>query len=160
MPAKGQKQSKAAKAAASANLKKWADNHAHEPRLTHGAESKTIRRRYSDKRTAEGKRLHEAMELVVADLGGPAALNAAQTLVLSALRSKMICLFQIGLYIDTKSDVIDDATGDLIPCMRKSFLAYTTSVNKDLELLYNFSGQGKRRNIPSLVDLINKDGDT
>ena len=39
MPAKGTKQSAKGKAAASANLKKWVKDHAHEGPLKHGAVS-------------------------------------------------------------------------------------------------------------------------
>lgn len=138
------------------NLAKWQAEEGHQQQaLKHGVYSQTIRKRYSDLRTTEGRKLRSVIDSLVDDLGGPQNINAAQQVILAGLRAKFIVIFQIGDYLDRQLNVIF-GTGELLPCLGKNFLSYTDSIRRDLECLYGMSKSRIKRNVPKLEDLINK----
>jgi hypothetical protein len=124
--------------------------------VTHGAYSSTIRQRYSDKRTTEGKQLHAVISAITVDLGGPVSLNAGQQVLIASLRGKLIVLFQISDYLD-RQDNIFDSEGNVLPCLRQTYLAYSEAVRRTLEALYGLSNTKLRRSkVPRLEEIISK----
>ncbi len=105
----------------------------------HAAYSSQIRRRYSDKRTKEGKRLAAILHELVQDVGPD--LSVGQCLILDRIREKLIVLMQIGAYVDEQQSVVT-AEGALLPCLGKGYTTYAESLRRDLEALYS---TGKRR---------------
>jgi hypothetical protein len=135
------------------NLMKWQEEHGHHQQaLKHGAQSQTIRKRYSDLRTVEGQRLKAVIDAITADLGGPEGINAGQQVLLGGLQSKLIVIFQISDYLDKQSGIVD-AAGELLPCMGKNFITYTESIRRDLEAIYGFKRSNKTK-VPTLDELI------
>jgi hypothetical protein len=102
--------------------------------VVHGANSAHFRRRYSDGRTLEGKRLKSLMARIVNDIRGEDGLTVEQELRLGTIRTSLIVLFQIGKYIDQQPELITN--GDLIPVLRNSYLRYSNSLREQLDGLY------------------------
>jgi hypothetical protein len=103
--------------------------------LKHGAFSSHIRKRYSDKRTREGRQLESVIQGLIADLGGADNLSAAQLLLLDSLRSKIIVIFQISGFVDRQASIVTEK-GELLPCLGRNFTSYCESVRRDLEALF------------------------
>ena len=140
--------------AGSANLKKWQDEGGTKLlNVTHGAGSSTIRQKYSDHRTTEGKRLQAVIDGVVSDLGGPGALNAAQQILIGVLRAKLVVMFQLSDFMD-RQDSIVDSTGSLMPCLGQNFIKYAEAIRRSLEVLYGLQRSHLRGKIPTIQDLI------
>ena len=159
MPKKVKKQLSGSAAAGAANLAKWQAEEGHHQQATkHGAYSDTVRQRYSDLRTTEGKKLKSVIDSIINDLGGPTELNAAQNVVLGGLRGKFIVVFQISEYLDRQTSIIDN-DGQLLACLGKNFLGYTDSIRRDLETLYGMSRAHFKRKVPRLEDLISESKD-
>ena len=136
--------------AGAANLAKWkADQGNPEPARTHGAFSSTIRQRYSDLRTTEGQKLKSVIDSIIADIGGTASLNAFQNVIIGGLRGKFIVIFQISDYLDRQSSIID-SEGNVLACLRQTYLTYMESANRDLERLYGISRAQLRKATPKL----------
>lgn len=112
--------------------------------IKHGAFSKVVRRRYSDRRTTEGKQLARIMQEITEDLGGEAALTASQRLILSAMKSKLQVILQISRYADRQLDLIDK-DGQLIPVLRSTLTHYQSELRRDVELLNGMSRKDKRQ---------------
>jgi hypothetical protein len=118
------------------------------------------RRRYSDRRTEEGKRLAAVQDSLIASVGGPEAMNAPQALLLSGMASKLIVMWEISVYLDGGSVV--DGNGELSPCLAKGFVQYSDSLRRDLLAFYGLGRfQIRRERLPKIEDLIraNVDGD-
>ena len=111
----------------------------------HAAKSAKIAERYSDLRTKEGRTLKAILGHIVSDLGGEGSLNGKQRLLLDTLRAKLIVILQISDYADLQFDGpgIITKDGDLIPCLGKSYLAYTNSIRLTLRELYEGWDGGK-----------------
>ena len=148
-------------AAGRANLARYHEKtgNARTQNLKHGAYSSTIRQRYSDKRTTEGKQLYAVVSAVTDDLGGPASLNAGQQVLIASLRGKLIVLFQISDYLDRQANIFDKE-GNVLPCLRQTYLAYSESVRRTLEALYGLSNSRLRRDkVPSLSEILETSGE-
>jgi hypothetical protein len=133
------KTSKTSAKAGKKNLKKWQAENPEEAKtssLKHGAYSSQVRQRYTDERTAEGKRLVTVMKGLVNDLGGADSISAAQSLLLDSVRSKLIVLFQISHYVDHQETIFSDK-GELIPCLGRNYTTYAESLRRDLEVLFS-----------------------
>ena len=138
------------------NLQKWKDENPQGGAITHGAFSSSVRKRYTDLRTTEGKQLQGIIDRIRADLGGD--LDEMQNILLARIKEKLLILIQIGQYVDLQESVIQD--GDLIGCLSSSYIAYDNSLTRSLTLLYNSIGKKKSRKIPSLdqwIDIQNED---
>lgn len=118
--------------------------------ITHGAGSKTIRKRYSDLRTAEGRSLKTIMDSLIDQLGGPETLSAAQQLHLMLLRPDLIVILQISKYVDEQKTIIK-ADGELMPVL-KSYTVHKASIARSLEAL--FKSAGKKGKVPTIEDLM------
>lgn len=104
-------------------------------RLTHGAHSRTIRQRYSDKRTREGKALAEIISGLINDLGGPDELTTGHNILLSNIKAKLIVVMQIGKFSDRAESLINPS-GEIIPALGRNFVTYTESLRRDIECLF------------------------
>lgn len=122
---------------------------------THGARSATVRQRFDDKRTGQGKALHEAVNTLVAHFGGPESISSPMQIIIdSAVSPKLIVLMCISEWVNTQTSIIDSAGG--IPnVLGKSYLAYTNSLRRDLESLATMSKDADNAaKPPKLEDLI------
>lgn len=117
---------------------------------THGADSKVVRQRYSDKRTREGKRLAAILDELRQEVGPD--LSAGQCLLLDRIREKLIVLIQIGAYVDKQQSVIT-AEGALLPCLGKGYTTYAESLRRDIEALYSTPNK-RQKQIPTIRDLV------
>jgi hypothetical protein len=114
----------------------------------HGAYSKHVRRRYSDKRTTEGKQLAAIIKALVDDCGPD--LTAVQCLILDRIREKLIVLMQIGQYVDKQPSVLNEK-GELLSALGKNYLAFSNALRLDLQVLYD----GKQKNkTPSYQEIV------
>jgi len=120
--------------------------------LRHGAWSKHIRKRYTDKRTREGKRLQAITKGIVDDFGGESKITNAQRLILAGIQTKLIVLMQIGAFVD-KQDSILEVDGSVIPALRQNFTTFSESLRRDLETLFHLANK-KPTETPNLNDYI------
>ncbi len=102
--------------------------------ITHGAYAVQVQQRYSDKRTTEGKQLNRVMGALVKDCGGAQSLTQAQRILLDLIRSKIMILMQLGLFIDKQEHIIDEK-GKPLECLGSLHLGYSKSLRQDLETL-------------------------
>lgn len=125
--------------------------------LKHGVSRSGIKntsKRYSDRRTAEGKALASIMDAITSDLGGPENLNGLQQLTLSGITTKLICILQISKYVDSLPEIVRKEESRLIPVLANDYLKYQDSIEKSLENLYK---QVKpQTQVPKLEDLIQR----
>ncbi len=135
------------------NLVDWKNDHPGGGALKHGMYSVQIRQRYSDRRTTEGRKLALIMKGLREDIGGNGNIPTMAQLLLDSIKSKIIVILQIGKYVDKQITLIDEKTGELLPCLGRNFTVYTESLRRDLEAL-TAMGNGKRRKIDSLEDII------
>jgi len=119
-----------------------------------GAFSVHVRKRYSDKRTREGKQLERVMQGLTNDCGGASDLTASAMLILDSIRSKLIVLFQIGKYVDEQVSIVNDA-GELIPCLGRNYTAYSEGLRRDLQALAGLA-KVKPSKVPSLKQIISE----
>jgi hypothetical protein len=110
-------------------------------RTKHGAFSKRMRRRYTDRRTKEGRHLQRVLDRLIEDIGPD--LSAGQYLILDRIREKLIVLMQIGAYVDKQKSVITHK-GALLPCLGKNYTTYAESLRRDLEALYKIVKRPKK----------------
>lgn len=140
------------------NLVKWKQKNPGQCHTTHGVGNKTVRKRYTDLRTTEGKQLQAIVDGFVADCGGTEALDTRQQVMLGVIRTKLITILIISDYVDkqiTEDKLIQD--GELIPILggrRKGFLEYAESLKKDLETLYAGNRAIKPSRVPSIQEII------
>ncbi|MCG2778986.1 MAG: hypothetical protein L6406_25200 [Desulfobacterales bacterium] len=118
------------------NLAKWLDKHPERGAVKHGAYSSTVRKRYTDMRTTEGKQLQAIIDGLIDDLGGKAILTAAQNLLLQSIRSKLIVVLQISKFADCQISLVN-SDGELLPCLKSGYTTYSESVRRDLEALFS-----------------------
>jgi DNA-binding transcriptional ArsR family regulator len=114
------------------------------------------RRRLLDGRSAEARRLKAVMSALVQELGGSAALTAAQQLIIGQLREKLVALSAISQHLDRQAALIGE-DGLLVPALRRSHLAYSNSIRRDLEALHGLR-DGKKRAPASLADYLKQRG--
>jgi hypothetical protein len=60
-------------------------------------------------------------------------------------------MLSIGTYIDEQTCIVDGKTGELPPCLGRSYITYTESARRDLEAL---AGLSKRKKAPDLKKYI------
>ena len=136
MAAKGKKANKRESEAGQRNFAVWNKEHPERGNLKHGAHSEHVRKRYSDKRTKEGRQLSTIMDTLVNDLGGNSDITSAQRLLLDSIRSKIMVILQISKFVDRHESIID-SEGTLLPCLGKNFITYSESLRRDLEALFS-----------------------
>lgn len=137
------KQTKAKHKAGAANLAKWKEENPSGGNLRHGAHSAHIRKRYSDKRTTEGRQLAIVIESLRQDIGPD--LSVGQCLLLDRVREKLIVLMQIGKYADEQLSLINKK-GELLPCLGRNYTSFSEALRRDIESLYT---TGKKTPPPS-----------
>ena len=146
--AKGVPQSPNEKAAASRNLKKFWEDNPTGPNLQHGAKSAIVRKRYSDRRTSEGRALASVMDQIVVDLGGAKEITAAMRIILGNVRSKLIILWQLSDYLDRQVSLVREEDQEALPCL-KMYMSASESLRRDLDKLTEMARK-KPANAPDL----------
>jgi hypothetical protein len=135
------------------NLAKWREEHPEGGGLTHGARSRTMARKFGDRRTREGRMLEEIMAGVIADFGGPANISGSQAVLLARIREKTSIILRIASYIDTRQRDIISPDGELISVLRHGYLSYAESVRRDLETV-TLTAARKPFRAPSLEEYL------
>lgn len=102
------------------------------------------RQRFLDGRSSEARRLKRVIDGLVSDLGGKENLTGAQRLILEGLREKIATVQAIGAHIDRQTALIGQ-DGELIPSLRRSYIAYSNSVSRDVALLHGLRGVRKKK---------------
>jgi hypothetical protein len=110
------------------------------------------RRRLLDGRSSEARRLKTVLRALVEDLGGEEGLTPAQRLILGQLREKLVALAAITMHLDKQASAIGE-DGQLIPALRRSHLAYSNSVRRDIEALHGLRDTRKKK-IQSLEEYV------
>lgn len=93
------------------------------------------RMRSLDGRSAEARRTKTILKKLVEDLGGEAGLSGAQRLILTQLSEKIATVHVLSSHIRKQAALIGE-DGQLIPALRRSYLAYSNSVRRDVEVLF------------------------
>jgi hypothetical protein len=113
-----------------------------------------FRQHYFDGRTSEGRRLRAVMKGITTELGGEAALTAAQRLILDQLREKIASVHALSAHIGKQAALIGE-DGELIPALRRSYLAYSNSVRRDVEVLFQLREKPtKGKKVPDLASYL------
>lgn len=110
------------------------------------------RQRLFDGRSAEARRLKAVLSSLVEELGGDAGLTAAQRLILDQLREKISALQAITQHLDKQAALIGE-DGELVPALRRSHLAYSNSIRRDMEVLFGLREKPLKK-APSLKDFL------
>lgn len=110
------------------------------------------RRRSLDGRSAEARRTKTILKKLVEDLGGEAVLSGAQRLVLTQLSEKIATVHVLASHI-RKQAVLIGEDGQLIPALRRSYLAYSNSVRRDVEILFGLRETHSKK-APNLKDYL------
>ena len=113
----------------------------------HGVGSQHFRKRFSDKRTVEGKWLQSIVGEITNDLGGETRLTTDQRLILGTLQTKLQVLYLVGRYVDEQDDIFNKEGDDLIRVLQRSFLQYSKEVRQDLEALYRHCDRNPAPNL-------------
>jgi hypothetical protein len=114
------------------NLEEWKRKNPSGGRLSHGAYSKVVRKKYGDLRTREARALKAQIDSLIADLK---PLTPAQKLIIARVPEKLLVLCQLSRFIETQGAKIIDERGNAIPCL-STYLRYSASLLRDLDLLY------------------------
>ena len=150
MAKKGSKSTPQEAEAGRQNLLDWKGNHPEGGHLKHGRYSGTVRQRYSDKRTSEGRQLKAIIDSLMDDLGGHESITAAQRLILDNIKSKLIVILQIGKYVDQQPSIIN-SVGELIPCLSRNYTAYAEGLRRDLESLFGYKRKPNHQSYEKVV---------
>ncbi len=132
------------------NLAKW---RAENPNIRHGARSAHFRKRFTDARTTEGRRLKATMDALRADLG---AVSPAQAIILDRVRQKLITCMCVEAYLEKQPTVVTD-TGELLPGLQYGYSTFAEALRRDIELLYTLASKRPAKTTP-LADYIKSKG--
>ncbi|MFC1580015.1 hypothetical protein ACFL4N_03795 [Thermodesulfobacteriota bacterium] len=124
--------------------------------VTHGADSKHVRKSFDDRRTSRGKALAARLDSLVDSLGGNKRITPAmRILVDSAIRPKLITLQCINDYI-AKQETIINHKGEVIPCLGTHYIAFSNALRRDLEALIGMAKAAgtDKGYVPTLKDLL------
>ncbi|MHB1011952.1 MAG: hypothetical protein ACYC37_03485 [Desulfobacteria bacterium] len=111
------------------------------------------RQRLFDGRSAEARHLKAVLSSLVEELGGDARLTAAQHLILDQLREKISALQAITRHLDKQAALIGE-DGELVPALRRSHLAYSNSIRRDIEVLFGLREKPMKK-APDLASYLN-----
>ena len=133
------------------NLENWKRENPAGGNLRHGVYSKIIKKRYSDKRTREGKALQAIIERIKKDLR--VELDTRQNIILALIRDKLIITLQITKYIETSPCLIDWQSGKVPYIIEHTFPRYSAGLMKLLDSLYRDDGIRSRK-IPDYYEIV------
>lgn len=85
--------------------------------VKHGAYTQHFRKRYSDARTREGKRLRAFMTDLVDQLGGESEIGAEERGYLDGIWTRQIIIYQIKDYLDRQPNIIN-GSGEVLRCIK------------------------------------------
>jgi hypothetical protein len=121
---------------------------------THGGYSalKRYKARNLDRRRADDQALIAFQEGVIADLGGLDEIDMLQSSLIDRAVECVIILRSMGAYAEERGVMAED--GNLVPCLRSSYIAYLNSFRLTMESIYSRAGKSKKAKIPSIKDII------
>jgi hypothetical protein len=105
--------------------------------VIHGAQSSGIRKRFSDKRTAEGKELEQVMGAIVEDFGGLDALSGHQMGLLMIIQEKLMVVLPIKKWLESQLGDLVDKDSKLPPVLERSYLHWLNGLEQTLNKLYS-----------------------
>jgi hypothetical protein len=128
------------------------DNHG-EP--VHGAfvEARRYKERSLDLRRKNDRDLIAWQKAIIDDFGGIEHLDAFQASMLDRATECLIILKCMAEHVEQNGIVGGD--GQLVPCLRNSFLAYHNSFRLTLQAIYERAGRKPKR-LPSIEDIIDE----
>ena len=150
---KGTKTSRAEQEAGAKNLAKYKAENPSGGRLSHGAHSRHVRKRYSDLRTTEGQQLKAIIDGIIDDLGGQSKVTNSQRLLLDNIKAKIIVILQISKYVDQQDSIIQK-DGSLLPCLGRGFTAYSEAIRRDIQALHDMATKKPER-VPTIEQIVN-----
>lgn len=124
--------------------------------LKHGGESRTIRKRFDDMRTNQGKTLAAVLKELMEHFGGPKNITAPMQLLIDAgIRPKLITLMCINDYINKQAELIN-GSGELLSCLGKNYIGFSNALRLDLSALTEMAkAQNKgRSDVPRIEDFV------
>ena len=123
--------------------------------IVHGANSGTIRKRFDDKRTGQGRQLSIAMKSLTDHFGAENITAPMQILLDANIRPKIVTMILISEYINTQETLVSP-TGELPPVLAKNYIAFSNALRRDLESLCLMARNegGKKIRPPRLSELI------
>ena len=119
----------------------------------HGAfvEAKRYRERSLDLRRRDDRAIQAWQQAVIADLGGADQLDMLQNSLLDRATEVMIVLRCMADHVE-KTGIIA-GNGELVPCLRTSYLSYCGTFARLMNSIYGRVGQKPNR-LPTIQDLI------
>ena len=135
------------------NLSGMVDKKRSGPAVTHGGFSdvKKYREGKKDMRRKDDKALALWKKGIVDDLGGVASLDMLQSSCLDRATELLIILRSMSLHVQKEGIMADD--GNVAPCLRTSYIAYSNSFRRLLESIYERADKKPPKKI-SLDDYI------
>jgi hypothetical protein len=86
-----------------------------------------------DRRTSMGKHIEAVKESIIEGIG---ELSAPQKILLELILQKIIIISAIAEYCNRQGTQIVNGSGDLLPCLSKSYLAFSNALVRDIKALY------------------------
>jgi hypothetical protein len=105
--------------------------------LVHGARSSGIRKRFSDKRTAEGKELEQVMGAIVDDFGGLDQLSGHQMGLLMIIQEKLMVVLPVKKWLESQLGELVSKENTLPPVLQNSYLQWLNGLEQTLNKLYS-----------------------
>jgi hypothetical protein len=105
--------------------------------VIHGAQSSGIRKRFSDKRTAEGKELEQVMGAIVEDFGGLEQLSGHQMSLLMIIQEKLMVILPVKKWLEEQLGNLVDKENKLPPVLERSYLQWLNGLEQTLNKLYS-----------------------
>jgi hypothetical protein len=120
---------------------------------THGgyAAATRYRERGLDLRRRDDRALKEWQDAVIADCGGLQEMDTFQLSMLNQATECKIITREMGRYAKEEG-IINKETGQLIGCLRNSYLSYSKEFRRALDKLYGRNG--KKPRAPSLAEYL------
>jgi len=101
----------------------------------HGAHS--LMKRYGDgkidRRTSMGKYLEEVKKDFIKEIGEP---SPPQEILLQLIMQKIAFISAIADYCNRQGTQIVNNSGNLLPCLSKSYLAFSNALVRDIKALF------------------------
>lgn len=103
--------------------------------VVHGGRSTGIRKKYSDKRTEEGKELEQVVGAIVSDFGGLDELTGEQMTLLLVIQEKLKVVLPVQKWLEEQmGNIIKN--DKLLPVLEKGYHTWLNSLEKTLARLY------------------------
>ena len=110
----------------------------------HGGHSlvKRYREGKLDRRTSMGRYLEDVKNGFIKELGAP---TPPQEILLQLIMQKIVFISAIAEYCNNRQGTqVVNVRGELLPCLSKSYIAFSNALVRDIKVLYELQGVKKR----------------